>query len=187
MLTEKQGSKLVDAARKSLESLILKDYKVSSKDLKQYEYMKEKKGVFVTLKNKDGGLRGCIGRPYPTERLIDAVLESSRDAARDPRFPQVNEKELGKISLEVTVLTKPRGIDVKNLEEAEKQIELGKHGLIIKGHGKSGLLLPQVPEEHGMNLEEFLGSTCLKAGLSREEWKKRDIEVYKFRGQVFKE
>jgi AMMECR1 domain-containing protein len=47
-------------------------------------------GVFVTLsslKKAEKQLRGCIGYPYPTIRLLMAVIDSALNAAtQDPRF-----------------------------------------------------------------------------------------------------
>jgi hypothetical protein len=64
-------------------------------------------------------------------------------------------------------------------------VDVGKHGLIIQGHGRSGLLLPQVPVEWGWDSREFLDHTCLKAGLPAGCWKRKDVDLYAFEGQVF--
>ena len=48
------------------------------------------------------------------------------------------------------------------------EIEIGRHGLIVEHGSRRGLLLPQVPVEHGWDRETFLAHTCLKAGLSPE-------------------
>ena len=46
----------------------------------------------------------------------------------------------------MTVLTAPEIIDIDR-ESLTDWIVIGKHGLIIEGRGRRGLLLPQVPEE----------------------------------------
>ena len=50
----------------------------------------EQCGVFVTISTPRHGekeLRGCIGYPYPTSPLVEAVIDSAINAAtQDPRF-----------------------------------------------------------------------------------------------------
>jgi len=49
----------------------------------------------------------------------------------------------------------------------------------------SGLLLPQVAVENDFDTEEFLGQTCMKAGLFPDAWFESDTEVFAFEGQIF--
>lgn len=64
---------------------------------------------------------------------------------------------------------------------------MGKHGLIIAGYGRSGLLLPQVPVEYGWDAQTFLDQVCIKAGLPPGAWRNNDTELYTFQGQIFYE
>jgi uncharacterized protein (TIGR00296 family) len=147
---------------------------------------KEKRGVFVTL-SKGGHLRGCIGLPYPVMPLADALEHAARAAAReDPRFPPVTKEELPAIFVEVTILTVPVPIDGEP-EDRVRHVIVGKHGLIIRGMGTSGLLLPQVATEYGWDAGAFLDQTCHKAGLPGRCWKSPDVEVLTFEGQIFSE
>jgi hypothetical protein len=144
----------------------------------------EKRGVFVTLSN-GGELRGCIGYPYPTHPLKDALCDAAISAAtRDTRFPPVRAPELPQLRIEVTVLSVPELVTA-DPEARPAVVDVGKHGLIIQGHGRSGLLLPQVPVEWGWDSREFLDHTCLKAGLPAGCWKRKDVDLYAFEGQVF--
>ncbi len=107
----------------------------------------EKRGVFVTL-TKAGQLRGCIGFPYPVMPLGDAIEDAAVAAATgDPRFPPVRRDELPSVRVEVTILTVPCVLDAEPYRRPE-MIEVGKHGLIIRARGRSGLLLPQVATEY---------------------------------------
>jgi len=137
-------------------------------------------GVFVTL-TKNGELRGCIGIPFPME-LKQALKEAALGAINDPRFPPVTPDELDDICIEVSVLTPPEAV-----ENPLKEIEVGKHGVIIQWGPYSGLLLPQVPVEYNWGLEEFLDNACLKAGLPPGFWKNRDVKIYRFEARIFKE
>ncbi len=185
-LTDKDGEKLVKASR-----TIVTEYLKNNKKLnfdKEFETMFSfKSGVFVTL-NTSKGLRGCIGFPLPDKKLFNALYDASIAAAtEDPRFSPVKPEELDEIIFEVTVLTPPIIVHVKNTEEYPSKIKVGRDGLIVKHSIYSGLLLPQVPIEYNWSEKEFLEYTCEKAGLPRDFWKKNDTEISKFEGIVFKE
>jgi uncharacterized protein (TIGR00296 family) len=144
----------------------------------------EKRGVFVTLK-KAGELRGCIGIPYPVMSLGEALIEAAVcSGLNDPRFVPVRPSELADISMEVTILTPPEKMVISPAQRPDAVV-VGKHGLIVKGWGCSGLLLPQVPCECGWDSREFLDHTCLKAGLPPGCWERSDVEVFFFEGQIF--
>jgi len=146
----------------------------------------EKRGVFVTL-TKDGELRGCIGFPYPVMPLGDAIGHAATAAAtEDPRFPPVGKAELEGLTVEVTILTVPVPLEGDPMERPGKII-VGKHGLIVRGMGTSGLLLPQVATEYGWDAETFLDHTCMKAGLPARCWTRPSVEILTFEGQIFTE
>ncbi|MDD1696313.1 MAG: TIGR00296 family protein [Methanoregula sp.] len=146
----------------------------------------EKRGVFVTL-TKAGELRGCIGFPYPVIPLMDAIEDAAVAAATgDPRFPKVRADELGFIRIEVTILTVPVPLEGDPDKRPEK-VDVGRHGLIVRGRGTSGLLLPQVATEYNWDNRTFLEHTCMKAGLPRQCWTHANVEVLTFEGQIFTE
>ncbi len=148
------------------------------------ELNKIEAGVFVTLK-VDGKLRGCIGFPYK-KPLGKAVKEASKlSAFYDPRFLPLNKDELKKIDVEITLLSEPEEIKEKEIEKILKEIEIGKHGLMIKSNRGSGLLLPQVALEYNMDPITFLEATCLKAGLNKDAWIKENVKIFKFEGFWF--
>ncbi|MFO7676413.1 MAG: AmmeMemoRadiSam system protein B [bacterium] len=141
----------------------------------------EPRGVFVTL-HRQGDLRGCIGYVEPVKPLVEAVREMAVSAAtEDPRFLPVRPEELALIDIEVTVLSPLRRV------ADPESVEVGRHGLIIRRGGRSGLLLPQVPVEQGWDRRTFLEHTCLKAGLPTNAWQDPKSELWVFTGQVFGE
>jgi uncharacterized protein (TIGR00296 family) len=105
----------------------------------------------------------------------------------DPRFPPVRESELEAIVVEVSVLTKPELIKVNNPKDYVNEVKVGVHGLIAERGYYRGLLLPQVPVEWNWDVEEFLGETCMKAGLSADAWLTPGFKLYRFSAQVFQE
>jgi len=186
MVSLKQGKELVNLARQSIKAYFSKKkLKISPTIKRDFSGLN---GVFVTL-NKHGNLRGCIGFPDPIYPLYEGVVKASQSAAfSDPRFPPMEESELNDITMEVSVLTRPSVIEVRNPEDYIKNIRIGKDGLIIRGTFSSGLLLPQVAVEYKWDAKTFLDQTCVKAGLPPETWHDFDsCRVYKFQSQVFSE
>ena len=177
------GKILIKLARDSIKSFF------SGNFLKTHDSDKftEKRGVFVTL-NMYENLRGCIGYPEPVYELQRAIIEAARSAAfKDPRFPPVRESEMEDITIEVTVLTKPKLIEVEDPKEYLDKIEIGKHGLIIRKDLQSGLLLPQVFSEYDCTPLKALEMTCQKAGLKTDAWKEPSSKIFSFSGQIFSE
>ena len=185
-LSDSDGEKLVKTARAVVtEFLKTKNKMKLDKDFE--ESFSSNAGVFVTLNHKSN-LRGCIGYALPDKKLYNALQEAAISAATDdPRFPSVAFEELDQITFEVSILTPPQEIEVSDPQEYPSKVKVGRDGLIVKSGFNSGLLLPQVPKEYGWNEEEFLGHTCEKAGLSKEQWKEKDTKILKFEGIVFKE
>lgn len=185
-LSDSDGEKLVKTARAVVtEFLKTKNKMKLDKDFE--ESFSSNAGVFVTLNHKSN-LRGCIGYALPDKKLYNALQEAAISAATDdPRFPSVAFEELDQITFEVSILTPPQEIEVSDPQEYPSKVKVGRDGLIVKSGFNSGLLLPQVPKEYGWNEEEFLGHTCEKAGLPKEQWKEKDTKILKFEGIVFKE
>lgn len=154
-------------------------------------YLSEKRGVFVTLNVVEGGnamLRGCIGFPYPVKPLGEAVQEAAVLAASDdPRFVPVSADELGEIVVEVSVLTTPVELDVKQRKGLPARIKVGEDGLMISTDTAGGLLLPQVATEQGWDAEQFLDQACLKAGISSDAWLLPTTKVQTFQADIFGE
>jgi len=187
------GEFLVRTARKTVEEYLLHGVRLTLDDLdysglsdKDVKELNKERGAFVTITTyPTNELRGCIGYPLPIKPLIGAVMDNAINAAtEDPRFEPLRSSELDRVIFEVTVLSKPEKI-VSEPEDYPKHIKIGRDGLLIRYGFASGLLLPQVAVEYNWTPAEFLSHTCEKAGLPPKMWYSRDIEVYKFTGEVF--
>jgi uncharacterized protein len=151
---------------------------------------REPRGAFVTLKEHPGGrLRGCVGYPLPVLPLGRAIPDVAVAAAtEDPRFPVLRASEVDHVTVEVSVLSVPVPVTGERPEEIVRQVRVGRDGLIVEGHGASGLLLPQVAPEQGWSAEELLDGTCEKAGLPPGAWRDlRRVRVRRFEAEVFAE
>jgi len=180
MLNEKQQKVILGIARKTIEEYI-RSGKTPEFNVED-PVLKEKRGVFVTLRKK-GMLRGCIGYIMPLEELYKAVSKMAiQSSTGDPRFPPVRPEELAEVEIEISVLTVPEKIN------SVDEIEMGKHGVIVKKGYQQGVFLPQVATETGWSKEEFLNRLCYdKAHLPEDAWKDKDTEIYTFSAQVFEE
>ena len=143
------------------------------------DHLAEKRGAFTTLHTR-GQLRGCIGYPLAIAPLYQTVAETAAAAAsKDPRFAPVTAEDLPFLTVEISVLSPLQPI-------AAEEVEVGRHGLVVTYSGRRGLLLPQVPAEHGWDRETFLAQTCLKAGVSPDAWQ-RGARLEAFSAEVFGE
>lgn len=189
-LTQQEGEFLVHLARDTVE-LYLESGKRTSPPKDTPKKLFEQCGVFVTIntvRSTEKELRGCIGYPYPTAPLVEAVINSAISAAtEDPRFDPLEPVELGRVVFEVSVLTPPQQVETDNAKEYVKKIKVGEDGLIIENGWHKGLLLPQVPIEWGWGEEEFLCECCMKAGLPPDSWLNKGTKLYKFKAIIFEE
>lgn len=179
-LSEKQKKLLLSIAREAIKS-IFTDEKIPDPDFEKEPLLNTRSGAFVTL-TKKGKLRGCIGYIESDRPLFETIRDAAISAAKhDTRFSPVTEKELNEIDLEISILSKP--FPMKSYED----IVIGQHGLILEERGRRGLLLPQVPVEHGMNKEEYLDAICNKTGFSSSLWREKLLHIKLFTATVFGE
>ena len=126
-------------------------------------------------------LRGCVGALASARPLCQSISEMAVNAAtRDSRFPPLKADELERCVIEISVLSE--FVPLASMEE----ITIGKHGILIEGEGRRGLLLPQVAERQGWRPGEFLRQTYLKAGLPPREYPDQEA-VFLFEAVVFSE
>lgn len=140
-------------------------------------HLAEPRGAFTTLYYR-GGLRGCVGYVLPVAPLYRTIAESARGAAfDDSRFSPVTRNESLELQVALSVLSPRQPIQAD-------QVEIGRHGLLISLGPYRGLLLPQVPVEHGWDRITFLEQTCKKAGLPLNAWQ-TGARLEAFTAEVF--
>ena len=179
-LNRAQQQYLLSLARETIETFL--DQAVVPEIATDDPAMHAKRAVFVTL-TKDGHLRGCIGQIMARHPLAAAVREAAVSAAvRDHRFGPVVPGELPKIHIEISVLSPFMPVD------GYEQVEVGKHGVLIKRGRRSGVFLPQIAPEQGWDRTQMLENLCAhKAGLPKDAYKDPETELYVFTAQVFGE
>lgn len=190
-LNDSQGKMLLDLARSAIKASLLNE--TPSPYNGDDPALNQKSGVFVTLWEsnhsedqvdltvQEAALRGCIGHIQSSSPLYLAVQNAAISAAiKDPRFPPVEISELDKLLIEISVLS-PFTI-VYELQE----IEIGRHGLLIEGLGRRGLLLPKVASRMQWDAGDFLHGVCQKAGFPTNTWPVEAI-LFRFTTTTFQE
>lgn len=138
-------------------------------------------GVFVTLKKRHE-LRGCIGRIVPDDMPLKQLVGTMalQSALNDPRFPAVTAGEMKDIEIELSVLTPIKPVS------GPADIVVGRDGVILQKGSRSAVFLPQVAPEQGWTRDEMLDHLAMKAGLSRDDWRK-GAQFSTFQAIVFSE
>jgi AmmeMemoRadiSam system protein A len=144
-------------------------------DFEESEEMKERTGVFVSLK-KHGELRGCIGTFEPSQKNVaqEVIHNAIASATQDPRFPPVSQLELSELEVSVDILSSPQEVkDISKLDPRE-------YGVIVECGWRRGLLLPNL---EGVNtVEEQIDICRRKAGILPSEVAK----LYRFKVRRYK-
>jgi AmmeMemoRadiSam system protein A len=159
---------LVQLAKETVEAFILKEKSMPAPHQSSPE-MKEKAGVFVSIKKK-GRLRGCIGTFLPsTDSVASEVIRNAISAAtQDPRFVPVSADELDELQYSVDVLSAPEKV------EDTADLDPRRYGIIVSSGNRRGLLLPDL--EGVESVDEQIRIACMKAGISSDE----ESELFRF-------
>jgi uncharacterized protein len=177
-LSETDRKTILELARQAVIEAVC--YRRLLEEIPKTEALEPRCGAFVTLR-VGGKLRGCIGVIEARQRLGETIVRSAYGAAvDDPRFAPVQEGELSRMQIEVSLLSPLQHL-------LPEEIEIGKHGLLVEQGIRRGLLLPQVAVEHHLGREEFLRETCHKAGLPVDAWKAPETRVYGFTCEILVE
>jgi len=135
------------------------------------QMLKKKAGVFVSLHQKSGELRGCLGTFLPTKANLaqEIITNAINSATQDPRFPPVTQEELDNLTYSVDILFPPQ-------KAKKEQINPKKYGLIVSTpDNRQGLLLPNL---EGVDTpEQQITICCQKGGIDPQE--KLSYQIFK--------
>ncbi len=124
---------------------------------------------FVTL-HKSGQLRGCIGSILAHRSLYEDIRANAVAAAfQDPRFPPLEAGEFPQIDIEVSVLSPPKPLAVRDEAELLRVLRPGVDGLILEYGRHRATFLPQVWQQLPQP-QRFLAHLKQKAGLEADFW-----------------
>jgi AmmeMemoRadiSam system protein A len=170
------GQELPSIARRSIESALSGEADEPPGGLEGY--LGEPRAVFVTLRDREGQLRGCVGSLWPRRQSVaEETWIMARDAAfRDARFPRVRAGELAGLTVEVSVLQLSEPV------ASNADLNPAVYGVLVRASGeRRGVLLPGIPEIR--TPEQQIEVARRKAGIGPEE----RVEVERFRVEKFEE
>lgn len=179
MLSKTAAAVLFDIARDAIRHAV--NHQSYTPAPREEKSLNERSGCFVTIKHHQQ-LRGCIGNFQSRKPLYQEVAEMAMaTATQDPRFAPLSATEFDEIELEITILSPLERIS----DPAE--ITIGVHGIYLENGFHRGVLLPQVATDYNWDVLTFLKQTCVKAGLSEDQWQSPQTEIYRFCGQILSE
>jgi uncharacterized protein (TIGR00296 family) len=115
-----------------------------------------------------------------SETIVDAAIEASEECKGTS---EVSSCELNSVSVTLCIMP-----SVQNVTESPPEaVEVGRHGVVVENGRKRGWMLPTVPVERDWSAPQLLDRTSCKAGLGESAWRKEDVSVYAFEGQIFRE
>jgi AmmeMemoRadiSam system protein A len=134
---------LVELARATIEHYV-RERKVIQPPAEQAPEMRQRAGVFVSLHDRQGELRGCIGTIEPTQEnvALEVIRNAVSASTEDPRFPPIRPDELDGLDISVDLLAAPEPI------QGPEDLDVHRYGLIVqslRSRWKRGLLLPDLP------------------------------------------
>jgi AmmeMemoRadiSam system protein A/AmmeMemoRadiSam system protein B len=164
-------------ARRAVETFVRNGRQISVPQ-NAAEILHARAACFVSIKTRDGDLRGCIGTIEPVkETLGDELVANAISAAtRDPRFAPVQESELPNLRYSVDILSAPEPATVAELDPAI-------YGVIVEDESGllRGLLLPDLA---GVDTaEQQMNIAARKAGIAPGS----PLKLSRFRVDRFRE
>lgn len=141
-------------------------------------YLAQRRGVFVTIRTREGELRGCKGNlePYFSNLMEETRAVVLSSAFNDGRFRPVVSGELDGLLFEVSVL--------HPLEPVRSPAELDPkiYGILVRTEdGRQAVMLPGV---EGLDTVELqMNATLRKGGIASDE----AVNIFRFRVDKFSE
>jgi AmmeMemoRadiSam system protein A len=135
------------------------------------------RGLFVTLRDASGGLRGCIGHVEPHHDTLAAEVASCAVAAaiHDTRFERVEPDELDDLRIELSLLSASE--PVQSLAE----LDPARYGVIVSRGERRGVLLPEI--DGVTSAAQQVSIAAKKAGLELDE----QVALQRFEVQKLRE
>jgi AmmeMemoRadiSam system protein A len=132
-------------------------------------WLAEHGACFVTL-TQSGELRGCIGSLQAHRPLLADVKSNAVSAAlHDPRFTPLRAEELDITTVEISLLSATREMEVRDEADALAQLRPNVDGIIFEYGRYRSTFLPQVWESLAQP-RQFLSMLRRKAGLPDDFW-----------------
>ena len=145
--------------------------------------LKAMRASFVTLR-VGSELRGCCGTIAAREPLLHDVAANAYKAGfEDPRFGPMKAAELGRVDVNISVLSTPRPIRFADEADLLRQIRPDRDGLVLEDGDRRGVFLPSVWERFP-NARQFVDQLKRKAEVASDHWS-QSLRVSRFIAESF--
>lgn len=172
-----QGKKLTRLARESVETFVTSGTQLQS-STKPEGLSAARAGCFVSIKTRDGDLRGCIGTIEPQQDNLqeEIIVNAVSAATHDPRFSPVTVGELSQLKYSVDVLSASEPTTIEELDPVQ-------YGVIVEDEkgDRRGLLLPDIAGVDTVAKQVEIATR--KAGIQPGE----PVKLFRFRVRRFRE
>jgi AmmeMemoRadiSam system protein A len=115
-----------------------------------------------------------VGAIFAVQPLAEQVRASAISASRDMRFQPLTTADLPRLEYEISLLSPLTPLD------DPARVVVGRDGLMLAQGDRRGVLLPSVPVDLGWDRETFLEQVGVKAGLSRDAWRRPGTQLFIF-------
>lgn len=135
-----EASDLPALARLAIETFV-RDGKQISTPAHASGILAARAACFVSIKARNGDLRGCIGTIEPVQQTLieELIMNAISAATRDPRFEPVAASELNNLRYSVDVLSAPEPANFEDLDPAIYGVIVEDESALLRG-----LLLPDI-------------------------------------------
>ncbi len=164
-------------ARAAVEKFVLTGGQIEATE-NVSDLLSTRAACFVSIKTRDGELRGCIGTVEPTKENLasEIVMNAISAASRDPRFAPVLPHELSSLVYSVDILASPEPAELEDLDPSV-------YGVIVEDEAgyQRGLLLPAIQgvETVAQQVEIAARKAGIPAGVA--------VKLFRFRVERFRE
>lgn len=181
--TTSRGRRLLDIARREIIRAVggaNREVPVDAAEVEAEEgWLSEPGATFVTVRRRDGELRGCVGTLEAQRPLIEDLRHNARAAVlHDPRFEPVRGSELDAVEIEVSLLSPLESVPCASEADAVAQLRPGRDGVVLEHRSQRGTFLPQVWESLPRP-EAFLARLKEKIGLDAGFWHP-DVRLFRY-------
>jgi uncharacterized protein len=183
-LTNDDRRDLLHVARQSIESAVNRSL-VPEFVLQDFSQVLQAPGAsFVTLM-QFGELRGCIGAIEAYQPLVQDVCEHAVSAALDDyRFSPVQPEDVSHLKIEISRLSAPEKLEYQEPCDLLSLLQPRLDGVVLRDGHRRATFLPQVWEKVD-TVEEFLSHLSRKLGAPSDYWRRKKLEVFTYRVEMF--
>lgn len=141
----------------------------------------KKRGLFMTVLDKDGNELASMGFLGPKNRLCVAASEAARMCAtgEDPQMPKrLTPEQARNSTIMISIL--------KNFRTAGswQDVKNGNGVVVVRGTNRC-TVLPSTARRHHWSVEDMLSFACKRAGLRPDAYRLPNVDIFTFKTDIY--